>query len=71
MIRASCDIAIVGCGLGGIIAAIGIRKAGHRVTVFEQALALTEVSRLIFETAAPVLMNVPYHVDWCWNSDSL
>ncbi|KAL9118845.1 MAG: hypothetical protein Q9187_004602 [Circinaria calcarea] len=43
MARPSCIVAIVGCGLGGIIAAIGIKKAGHQVTVFEQASALIEI----------------------------
>jgi salicylate hydroxylase len=37
------DIAIVGAGLGGISAAIALRRVGHRVIVFEQASALAEV----------------------------
>ncbi|KAL7266673.1 hypothetical protein RUND412_010773 [Rhizina undulata] len=36
-------ILIVGAGLGGLAAAIGIRRAGHLVTVLEQAPALGEV----------------------------
>lgn len=39
------DIIIVGAGLGGLAAAIGISKAGHRVTILEQAEKLGEVSR--------------------------
>lgn len=39
------DIIIVGAGLGGLAAAIGISKAGHRVTILEQAEQLGEVSR--------------------------
>jgi len=36
-------VAIVGAGLGGLAAAIGIAKAGHRVTIIEQAPILGEV----------------------------
>jgi salicylate hydroxylase len=36
-------IAIVGAGLGGLAAAIGIAKAGHKATILEQASALREV----------------------------
>lgn len=39
------DIIIVGAGLGGLAAAIGISKAGHRVTILEQAEQLGEVSQ--------------------------
>ena len=37
-------IVIVGAGLGGLAASIGIRRAGHRVTILEQAAQLGEVS---------------------------
>jgi salicylate hydroxylase len=37
------EIAIVGAGLGGTSAAIALRRAGHRVVVFERAPALAEV----------------------------
>ncbi|KAJ5564937.1 FAD binding domain containing protein [Penicillium frequentans] len=37
------DIIIVGAGLGGLAAAIGISKAGHRVTILEQTEQLGEV----------------------------
>ena len=38
------QIAIIGAGLGGLAAAIGIARAGHKVTILEQASALGEVS---------------------------
>jgi salicylate hydroxylase len=36
-------IAIVGAGLGGLVAAISARRAGHEVTVYEQAAEFGEV----------------------------
>ena len=36
-------VVIVGAGLGGLAAAIGIAKAGHQIIIFEQAGALGEV----------------------------
>ena len=36
-------IAIVGAGLGGLTAAIAMRKLGHEVLVFEQALQASEI----------------------------
>lgn len=36
-------VAIVGAGLGGLAAAIGIARAGHKVTILEQAPMLGEV----------------------------
>lgn len=35
---------IIGCGLGGLATAIGVRRAGHRVTILEKAAELHEVS---------------------------
>lgn len=40
-------VGIVGAGLGGLAAAIGIARSGHRVTILEQAAALGEVSLVI------------------------
>ena len=37
-------VGIVGAGLGGLAAAISIARAGHRVTILEQAAVLGEVS---------------------------
>ena len=36
-------VVIVGAGLGGLAAAIGIAKAGHQIIILEQAGALGEV----------------------------
>ena len=50
MSKLQLHVAIVGAGLGGLVAAIGISKAGHKVTVLEQASTLGEVC---LETAYP------------------
>ncbi|KAG8931268.1 hypothetical protein FRC02_002990 [Tulasnella sp. 418] len=41
--RLSLNIVIVGCGLGGLAAAHALAKAGHKVTVLEDAPAIGEV----------------------------
>ena len=43
------QIAIIGAGLGGLAAAIGIARAGHKVTILEQAQLLGEVSSHLLE----------------------
>lgn len=42
-------IGIIGAGLGGLVAAIAIRRAGPRVTVLEQAAELKEVGSSDFK----------------------
>lgn len=37
------EVGIVGGGIAGLAAALAFRQIGHRVTVFEQAPAFTEV----------------------------
>lgn len=41
------DIAIIGGGLGGLAAGISLRRAGHRVTVYERADFAREVGASI------------------------
>jgi salicylate hydroxylase len=41
----SLDIIIVGAGLSGLAAAVSCSLSGHKVTIFESATALQEVSR--------------------------
>lgn len=36
-------VAVIGAGLGGLAAAIGIARAGYKVTILEQAPVLGEV----------------------------
>ena len=47
-------IAIIGAGLGGLAAAIGIARAGHKVTILEQAPLLGEVSSHLLERHSSV-----------------
>ena len=45
--KASSRVVIVGAGLGGLAAAIGIRKAGFSVLVLEKVGELREVSQTL------------------------
>ena len=56
-------VGIVGAGLGGLAAAIGIARAGHRVTILEQAAALGEVSRTLSLRTYRLIPGP----DWCWD----
>ena len=39
----TCNVAVIGAGLGGLAAGVGILKAGHRVSIIERAPILSEV----------------------------
>ena len=39
----NCHTLIIGCGLGGLAAAIAIRRFGHEVTILEKRAQLQEV----------------------------
>ena len=41
--KSTYHVLIIGCGLGGLAAAIGIRRAGHDVTILEKVAELQEV----------------------------
>lgn len=43
MTKSQVHVAIVGGGLGGLAAAIGIARAGHKASLLEQAAVLGEV----------------------------
>ena len=43
--KSSFRVIIVGCGLGGLAASIGIRKAGFQVLILEQAAEVKEVGK--------------------------
>lgn len=43
MAERNLHIGVIGAGLGGLTAAIGIARSGHKVTILEQASVLAEV----------------------------
>ncbi|KAG8527881.1 uncharacterized protein KY384_006797 [Bacidia gigantensis] len=56
MVRDRLHVGVIGAGLGGLAAAIGIARAGHQVTILEQAAVLGEFKLM---TAT----------DWCRHPD--
>ena len=51
MNKTTCQVAIVGCGLGGLAAAIALRRQGHDVIILDQAAQLSEVCTSIMHTS--------------------
>lgn len=62
-----CNALVVGAGLGGMAAAIGIRKAGHNMIVLERMPELREVrtSSCILQRVQKLTLRVS---DWCWDT---
>ena len=56
MANVNCHIVIVGCGLGGLAAAIALRRQGRDVTMLEQAAQLREVRACCFISLHKVRM---------------
>jgi monoamine oxidase len=59
---------IIGAGLGGLGAAIGLARKGHHVMVLEAASALSEVRLILISGQGPWL-NETGLLGWCWHSD--
>ena len=58
-------VGLVGAGIGGLAAAIALRRAGAKVTVLEAAPVLGEV--LVFECILPVRLTL--QIDWRWDTN--
>lgn len=58
--RIRLNIIVVGAGLGGLAAAIALARRGHKVTIFEQAPKLGEVSASFF-LAWMLAFSATYH----------
>jgi salicylate hydroxylase len=41
------NVAVIGCGIGGLSAAIALQRQGHHVTVYERSHFATEVGASI------------------------
>ncbi|KAL8660351.1 MAG: hypothetical protein Q9202_006622 [Teloschistes flavicans] len=60
------DVIIVGAGIAGLSAGVGLRKAGHKVTILEQSSLLYETGAAITITpnAFRVLRSWDFDVEW-------
>lgn len=43
MAKVTCHIGVIGCGIAGLAASIGIARAGHTITLIEKRAQIGEV----------------------------
>ncbi|KAL9127411.1 MAG: hypothetical protein Q9217_003707 [Psora testacea] len=63
MAKKALHIGIVGAGLGELAAAIGIARAGHKISMLEQTAELREVSQYQSHSTIP---SYPYSTSSTW-----
>jgi salicylate hydroxylase len=54
----SLDVAIIGAGLGGLAAAISLRRSGHRCTIYERRDLASEVGNSISCAKSTLHLNI-------------